>query len=152
MGIKTDKTVHESSTFVVLKQQGCNNNRNSVSIDNTTLISTYNNNNNNNNLHVINDSRSVKQDNVTFSKNQDHPKKGSSPNRNTNVALMIFHQNISGLHNKIDQFLNSWSTESPHILCFTQHHLHDHEINSTCINDYNLGAKYCRKGLKNMVD
>jgi hypothetical protein len=136
---------------VVLKHQGCNNNRNSVNIDNTTLTSTYNNNKNNNNLHVINDSRSVKQDIVTFSKNQDHPKEASSPNRNNNVALMIFHQNTRVLYNKIDALLNSWSTESPHILCFTEHHLRDHEINSTYINDYNLGLNNVGKAI-NMVE
>ena len=41
-----------------------------------------------------------------------------------------------------------WTTEFPQILCFTEHHLRDHEINSTCIKYYNLGAKYCRKGCK----
>jgi exonuclease III len=65
-----------------------------------------------------------------------------------NVALMIFHQNIRGLHNKIDELLNFWTTEFPHILCFKEHHLSDHEINCTCINYYNLGAKYCRKSRK----
>jgi len=31
---------------------------------------------------------------------------------------------------------------------FTEHHLHDHEINNTCNIYYKLGAKYCRKGCK----
>jgi hypothetical protein len=31
---------------------------------------------------------------------------------------------------------------------FTEHHLCDHEINSICIKDYNLGVKYCRKSRK----
>jgi len=44
--------------------------------------------------------------------------------------------------------LNLWTTEFPHILCLTEHHLRDHEINSTCIKYYNLGAKYCRKSRK----
>jgi hypothetical protein len=56
----------------------------------------------------------VKQDIDTFSKDQDHPRDASSPNRNNNVAVMIFHQNIRGLHNKIDELLNFWTTEFPH--------------------------------------
>ena len=147
MGIKSDKAVYEGSAFMVLKHQGFNNHRNLENINNTTLTSTYDN-NNHNNIHTINDSRIVKQDFETFSRNQDHPRNASSPNRNNNVALMIFHQNIRGLHNKIDELLNFWSTELPHILCSTEHHLCDHEINSTCINYYNLRAKYCRKSCK----
>ena len=44
--------------------------------------------------------------------------------------------------------LNHWTIEFPHILCLTEHHLRDYEINSTCIKYYNLGAKYCRKSCK----
>ena len=40
-----------------------------------------------------------------------------------------------------------WTTEFPHIICFTEYHLHDHEINNTCIK-YKLEAKYCRKSCK----
>jgi len=28
--------------------------------------------------------------------------------------------------------------------CLTERHIHDHEINSTCVQYYNLGVKYCR--------
>jgi len=71
MGIKSDKTVYECSNFMVLKHQGCNNDRNLEYINNTTLTSTYD--NYNNNTHVNNNSRIVKQDIDTFSMNQDHP-------------------------------------------------------------------------------
>jgi len=40
------------------------------------------------------------------------------------------------------------STNLPHVLCFSEHHLRDHEINSIYINSYHLGAKYCRVNLK----
>jgi len=62
---------------------------------------------------------------------------------------MIFDQNIRGLHNKIDELLNFWTTEFPHIFCLREHQLSDHEINSICIKNYNLGVKYCRKSCKN---
>jgi exonuclease III len=90
----------------------------------------------------------VKYDIETSSKNQDHPGNVNPPNKNDKVVLTIFHQNIRGLHNKTDKLLNCWSTELPHILCFTEHHLHDYQINSTCINHYNLGSIYCRKSRK----
>jgi exonuclease III len=36
----------------------------------------------------------------------------------------------------------------PQILCFTEHHLKEEEINITRINCYNFGAFYCRKTRK----
>jgi hypothetical protein len=42
-------------------------------------------------------------------------------------------------------------TESPHLICLTEHHLKDNEIDNeidaTPISNYKLGAKYCRKKL-----
>jgi exonuclease III len=44
--------------------------------------------------------------------------------------------------------LNLWTIKFPHILCLTEHYLHDHEINSTYVKCYTLGAKYCGKSHK----
>ena len=44
--------------------------------------------------------------------------------------------------------LNHWTIEFPHILCLTEHHLCDHQINSTYVKCYTLRAKYCRKSRK----
>jgi hypothetical protein len=146
MGLKSDKAVYEGSTVMVLKHQGRYNFKNRENINNILPSSTYD--NNIYNTHTINDSRIVNHDIETSSKNQDHPGNANPPNKIDKVALTIFHQNIRGLHNKIDELLNCWSTELPHILCFTDHHLRDYQINSTCINHYNLGSKYCRKSRK----
>jgi hypothetical protein len=62
--------------------------------------------------------------------------------------LKIFHQNIRGLKNKIDELMALLSDGIPHVLCFTEHHLKEFEINNTHINFYNLGASYCRKTRK----
>ena len=35
-----------------------------------------------------------------------------------------------------------------HIICLTEHHLRDHEIDIMSIPQYKLGAKYCRLNLK----
>ena len=82
----------------------------------------------------------VKHNFDTPSSNQVHSRQASPHNKNNNTDLVIFHPNIRGLVNKTDELVNSWSTESPHILCLTEHHLHNQEINNTCIQQYNLGA------------
>ena len=57
--------------------------------------------------------------------------------------MRIFH-NIRGLRNKIEELITHLSNRVPHVLCFTEHHLKEFEINNTRINHYNLGAYYCR--------
>ena len=149
MGTRLNKAVYESSTFMVLKHQGYTKHSYLEYINNTTLTSTYD--NYNNNIHVNNYSRIVKQDIDIFSINQDHPRNTNSSSKNNNIAFMIFHQNIRGLHNKIDELLNFWTTEFAHIFCLIEHQLSDHKINSIYIKNYNLGAKCCRKS-PNMVE
>lgn len=41
------------------------------------------------------------------------------------------------------------SPDFPHILCLTEHHLRNSELDSTFRNHYNLSAKFCGKTLKN---
>ena len=62
---------------------------------------------------------------------------------NLSTPLLIYHQNIRGLRNKVELF-TLCSENLPHIFCFTEHHLHKNEINSLNIPPYNLGASYCR--------
>jgi len=63
-----------------------------------------------------------------------------SSNKNSNETLRIFHQNMRGLHRKVDELTTRWLNFSPNILCFTEHHSKDHKIGNICINYYNLGA------------
>jgi hypothetical protein len=37
----------------------------------------------------------------------------------------IFHQNIRGLKSKVDELSNSLSSDYPHVMCLTEHHLKD---------------------------
>jgi exonuclease III len=63
---------------------------------------------------------------------------------------MILHQNIRSLNNnKIDEFSISLATNPPHVLCLTEHHLRDIELDSIAIKNYKLGAKFCRNSFKN---
>jgi hypothetical protein len=146
MGIESHKAVYDSSTPMAPKHQGYINARNIEDNNNFDLTSLHD--NNNNNAQINNDSRIGKHNFNTSSLNSIHPQNTNPPNRNKNTDLVIFHQNIRGLCNKIDELLNTCSTEFPHLLCFRVHHLCDQEINSKCIKYYKLGAKYCRRSCK----
>jgi hypothetical protein len=45
--------------------------------------------------------------------------------------------------------LYSVSSNFPYILCLTAHHLRSDELDSIGLNQYNLGAEFCRKVYKN---
>jgi exonuclease III len=63
-------------------------------------------------------------------------------------VLQIYHQNIQGIKWKTDEILDFLSPALPHVLCFSEHHLNQYEIEHLCINNYTLGANYCRQSLK----
>ena len=63
-------------------------------------------------------------------------------------TFTIYHQNIHGLKGKTDELMVSFAPEMPHLICLTEHHLKDNEIDVVHIPNYNLGAKYCRINLK----
>jgi len=65
-----------------------------------------------------------------------------------NTPLKVIHQNIRGLRNKSSELLISVLPDIPHIMCLTEHHLNEQEIESLFIENYTLGAKYCRNNLK----
>jgi hypothetical protein len=65
-------------------------------------------------------------------------------NQFTHNALKVCHQNIRGLFGKIEQLLNSLLFDLPHIICWSEHHLKEYEINNILVGNYVLGAKYCR--------
>jgi len=61
------------------------------------------------------------------------------------VNLKIFAQNIRGLGNKTDELVINWVQDPPHILCLSEHHLSTEVIQGIIVDNYNLGAYYCRK-------
>ena len=66
-------------------------------------------------------------------------------NKHCGNNLTIFHQNICGLLNKKDELLNSVTRNPPQIICITEHHLIDEELEVITFHPYTLGAKYCRR-------
>ena len=61
---------------------------------------------------------------------------------------MIFHQNICGLRKKTDELKSSMYPDFLHILCFSEHHLKNFELDQINVDGYNLGATYCRQTVK----
>jgi hypothetical protein len=54
-------------------------------------------------------------------------------------SLRVFHQNIRGLKGKTDELDLHLLDVTPHIICLTEHHLKDHEIDIMSIPQYKLG-------------
>ena len=68
---------------------------------------------------------------------------------NSKNLFKIFHQNIRGLKLKVDELSNSIFPDYPHIMCLTEHHLKDYEIDNLPIDHFKLGSKFCRHEFKN---
>jgi hypothetical protein len=60
----------------------------------------------------------------------------------SNFPFAVFHQNV-----RTDRY-NYSHTPPPHVLCLTEHHCKEQEIESLAIDHYRLGAKFCRHKLK----
>jgi hypothetical protein len=58
--------------------------------------------------------------------------------------LKIFHQNICGLQNKINELLISLNQDLPEIVCISEHHLEQYQLYKTNLENYTLGTGYCR--------
>jgi hypothetical protein len=55
-----------------------------------------------------------------------------------NKVLRVFHQNIRGLRNKTNELISSMHSNLPHILCLTEHHMKQLELEHIHIENYNL--------------
>jgi hypothetical protein len=61
---------------------------------------------------------------------------------------MVFQQNIKGLLKKSEELISSLSPDFPQVLCLTVHHLKHFEIDFIYMDQYKLGAKFCRESRK----
>jgi hypothetical protein len=71
-------------------------------------------------------------------------RRGQTPNQ----FFKLFHQHIGGLRGKTSDLLCHLHQELPHLLCFSKHHLSQSELDFIYIENYSLGAKYCRRKLQ----
>jgi hypothetical protein len=76
-----------------------------------------------------------------------HSSQVSNKNNDINNLFKIYHQNIRGIKDKINELMLPLLTEAPHLICLTEQK--DYEIDVTPISKHKLGAKHCRKRLKN---
>jgi hypothetical protein len=58
--------------------------------------------------------------------------------------MNIYHQNIRELATKLGELISHLHPHYPHILCITEHHLKQQQIKHIIMENYNLGASYCR--------
>jgi exonuclease III len=58
---------------------------------------------------------------------------------------LVHHQNIRGLRHKLDELLISLSPNLPHVICITEHHLTNAELDGVFAPQYALGGNFCRK-------
>jgi len=49
----------------------------------------------------------------------------------------------------VDELSNSLSPDYPHIMCLTEYHLKDYEIDNLSIDHLKLGSKFCGHKFKN---
>jgi hypothetical protein len=61
------------------------------------------------------------------------------------VYIKIYHQNIRGLGMKSSELIGHLHPDYPHALCLTEHHLKHFQIKNILMENYNLGASYCRE-------
>jgi hypothetical protein len=104
-----------------------------------------------NNIHMIADIPQINPPNssTTTSHINIQPQIGSNAVEHDSAddTFKICHQNIRGLRNKKIEKINSSLPELSQILCITEHHLKDLELERT-LEHYRLGAKFCRENLK----
>jgi exonuclease III len=95
------------------------------------------------NSHMFNNACRTNNNNI----HEDHDQfnKKSVLNKQNKNTFTVFHQNICGLLSKKEELLNSLISNSPQIICITEHHLIDEGLVNTSLHPYTLGAKFCRQ-------
>jgi hypothetical protein len=67
----------------------------------------------------------------------------NQPRLNGNY-FTIFHQNIRSLREKHQELLSHLFLKLPQVLCFSEHHLKASELQNISIDQYTIGAQYCK--------
>jgi len=83
--------------------------------------------------------------NNNIHRDHDQPNKKPISNKQNKNTFTLFHQNVCGLLNKKEELLNSLTRNSPQIICITEHHLSDEDLEGITLHPYTLGTKFCRR-------
>ena len=78
-------------------------------------------------------------------KDRDQSNKKPILNKHTENTFTVFHQNICGPFNKKEELLNFLTRNSRQIICITEHHLIDEDLEGITLYPYALGVKFCRR-------
>ena len=62
--------------------------------------------------------------------------------RDSQTSFKVHHQNICSPKYKTNELLSFLYPHYPHIICLTEHHLNQFELDNISIDNYNLGANY----------
>ena len=73
----------------------------------------------------------------------------TNKNDDINNLLKIYHQNIRGLKGKTNEIMLLLLTETPHLICLTEHHLKNYEIDAAPISNYKQRCKILQKEIGN---
>jgi hypothetical protein len=65
-------------------------------------------------------------------------------------SLILIHHNLRGLSSKIDEFTNMLALEqiNPQVICFSEHHMLESNLNLLHINNYDLSTGFCHETYK----
>jgi exonuclease III len=74
-----------------------------------------------------------------------HFDKASLTNENN---LIVLHQNMRGLKSKINEFILSVTEIMPQLICISEHHVLNTDLNPPYIPNYNMGTLYSRSTFK----
>jgi len=73
-------------------------------------------------------------------------KEGNNDNlKKKTIERCSLFQNIRGLGQKAVELLTHLLPDFPHVMCLTEHHLKYLQLEKFHIENYNLGAQYCRQ-------
>ena len=86
--------------------------------------------------------------NCVNQRNHTHITNNCFSNASKAKSLRIMHQNIRGIAHRVEEFLTSITLTTPQVICLSEHHLRKEEINSICLEQYTLGAHFCRRTYK----
>lgn len=104
-----------------------------------------NNSNNVNRSVFYNTPKCIKLNYNTVYKNHNHSFNNFSYDHCNINKFAILHQNICGLSNKTDEFLNSLPPNAPQVICLIEHYLRAEEIRNVNLSQFPLGASFYRQ-------